>query len=215
MKPKILLSGNERLQNYVDAIEKCGAEAVAEYLPEISTEYDGLILCGGADIDPKRYAQEIDGSVNIDYKRDEVEFKLIDAFVKAEKPIMGICRGHQLINIYFGGTLNQDIFCANKHKRTETNDRAHSVKATKNSICYRLYGEDFWVNSAHHQAIDKLADTLVATAYSEENIIEATQHISLPIFSVQWHPERMCFLNKRNDTVDGRLLFDYFIKTLR
>ena len=208
---RILLSGKSNIQYYIDAVNAVGGEAIAKYLPEISTDYDGLILCGGNDIDPKYYHQEIGGAVNIDTQRDPVDFALLDAFVKAGKPVLGICRGHQLINVYFGGTLHQDL----PEKALHTNGQdfyiAHGVTAKEGSIVHQLWGSSFAVNSAHHQAIDRLGQDLVATAYWQDQYIEAIEHQSLPIYGVQWHPERMCVTQRRDDTVNGLGFFEWFL----
>ena len=212
-KPKILLSGNKKLQNYVDAVNCVGGIADAKYLPEVDTSYDGLILCGGNDIDPKYYAEEIDGSVNIDGARDEAEFALLKAFVEAKKPILGICRGCQVINVFFGGTLYQNIDNANEHSSFSDFDLIHSVSAIKGSIAQELYGTDFTINSFHHQAVKKLGRGLKVIMMSDDNdVVEGFVHESLPILAVQWHPERMCFANRRDDTVDGAKVFEYFIQ---
>lgn len=215
---RILLSGNVNLQYYVDAVTAAGAEAIAKYLPDISTNYDGLILCGGNDIDPKYYHQGLNGSVNIDTQRDTVEFALLKAFVDAGKPILGICRGYQLINVFFGGTLHQDI--PEKHLHINHQDLAaaqciadivHGITAKENSILHKLYGPTFVVNSSHHQAIDRLGDGLIATAYWNDTYIEAFEHSSRQIYGVQWHPERMCVTPKREGTMDGSKFFDWFL----
>ena len=211
MKPRILLSGKSKLSNYSDAVNYAGGIATAKYLPEIDTSYDGLILCGGNDSDPKYYGEEINGSVNIDYKRDEVEFALADAFIKAGKAVMGICRGHQLLNIYFGGSLYQDLKNAKEHSSFADYDLIHTVTAKKESIAEQLYGNTFTVNSFHHQAIKKLGENLTPTIFSGD-IIEGFEHKTLKVFGVQWHPERMCCSNKRDDTVDGAEIFKYFIQ---
>ena len=209
---RILLSGNTNLQYYVDAVSGVGAQADAKYLPDIDTSYDGLILCGGNDIDPIRYNEQIDGAKNIDRDRDAVEFALLKAYIDAGKPVFGICRGFQLINIFFGGSLYQDLPEASLHTNGEDFYLAHSVTAKENSILARNYGESFSVNSSHHQAVKVLGDGLCATAFWKEKYIEAYEHKSLPIFGVQWHPERMCFGQKRDDTVDGSKLFEEFIE---
>lgn len=211
-KVKLLLSGKPRIEYYVDAAERLGAEVVAEYLPAIDTQYDGLILCGGCDVDPKYYNEEINGSINIDINRDENEFALLKAYIDAGKPVFGICRGFQLINIYFGGTLYQDIKEANLHRRINEVDSVHSITANEDSIIGRLYGRNVSINSAHHQALKDLGKGLKATAYWQDKYIEAIEHTELPIFGVQWHPERTCFSMARNDTCDGSKLFEYFIK---
>lgn len=211
-KVKLLLSGKPRIEYYVDAVKNLEAEVVAEYLPSIDTQYDGLILCGGCDVDPKYYNEEINGSTDIDIDRDENEFALLKAYIDAGKPVFGICRGFQLINIYFGGTLYQDIKEANLHRRINEVDSVHSITADEDSIVGRLYGRNVSVNSAHHQALKDLGEGLKATAYWQDKYIEAIEHTKLPIFGVQWHPERTCFSMARNDTCDGSKLFEYFIK---
>ena len=212
-KPKILLSGNQKLQNYAEAVNETGGIATAMYLPQIDVSYDGLILCGGNDIDPKYYGEKIDGSVNIDYERDKVEFAVLKEYVRLGKPILGICRGCQLINVFFGGSLHQDIKNANEHSPCDGFDLIHRVKAVDGSIANNIYGADFTVNSYHHQAVNKLGRGLKVTMMSADNtVIEGFEHTELPILGVQWHPERMCFSNRRADTVDGGAIFEYFVQ---
>ena len=210
-KIKILLSGNVRLQYYVDAVEAAGAVAVAKYLPEIDTDYDGLILCGGNDINPKYYNEEINGSVNIDHERDAVEFELLKAYIDAGKPVLGICRGFQLINAFFGGSLYQHIPESQLHVRGALGDAVHAVSAIPCSVISSLYGAEFAVNSAHHQAVKTLGEELCATAYWNGKYIEAFEHKELAIFGVQWHPERTCGDCARADTVDGAKIFRHFV----
>lgn len=210
-KLKILLACADPYKNYVEALEGLGAEPTPEYLPEVDTSYDGLILCGGSDIDPKYYGEPMDGSVNIDLERDKAEFALLKAYVEAGKPVFGICRGLQLINIFFGGTLHQDIPEADLHKKINGVDSVHNVTAKADSILGKVYGETFAVNSAHHQAIKDLGAGLRATARWNDRYIEGIEHKDHPIFAVQWHPERMCFNNKREDTVNGAEILQYFL----
>lgn len=212
-RPRILLSGNKKLPNYVDAVNGAGGIAVAKYLPDIDTDYDGLILCGGGDIDPGYYHEEVDGSVNIDHARDRTEFALMKAFVDAGKPVLGICRGLQLINVFFGGTLYQDLENARAHSSFSDYDLIHHVHAEAGSIVRGLYGADFVVNSYHHQAVKDLGKGLRATMKATgSSVIEGIEHETLPVLAVQWHPERMCFSNRREDTVDGSGIFRHFIK---
>jgi len=211
-KIRILLSGKNNTGNYVDAVIGVGGSATAEYLPAVDTGFDGLILCGGADIDPKYYNEELGGSVNIDLDRDEAEFALLDAYVKAGKPVLGICRGHQLINAYFGGSLYQHIPEAALHTSRADFICTHNVTAEEDSVLGRLYGTSFPVNSSHHQNVKVLGQGLRATAYWNGRYVEAFEHTSLPVLGVQWHPERMCFRYKNPDTVDGSEIFRYFLR---
>ena len=211
-KVRVLLSGNSYLQNYVEAFSVAGAMVTAKYLPEIDMNYDGLVLCGGSDIHPKYYYEDNLAAVGIDEKRDEIEFELLNAYVKAGKPVLGICRGHQLLNVYFGGSLYQDIPGADLHRRHQNVDAAHLISATPESILATLYGESFSVNSNHHQAIKEIGKGLVATAWWNNQYIEAIEHTHLPVLGVQFHPERMCCGRKRDDTVDGLKLFEAFLQ---
>ncbi len=216
MGTRILLSTDNKPESYglyVDAIKALGAEPTRMYCPSVSTEYDGLIVCGGVDVHPARYGEEVNGAVNMDEARDAAEIALIEAFLKAGKPILGVCRGHQLLNVYFGGTLLQHLPNVLEHSTALAGkDIVHNVVSVKGSITERLYGECFSVNSWHHQAILKLGDGLCITQRAEtDDVIEGFAHNSLPVFGVQWHPERMCCSQKRDDTVDGSVIFEYFI----
>lgn len=210
-KMKILLSRGSSAENYLNALEGVGAEGVAKYLPEVDTNYDGLILCGGGDIDPKYYGEEINGSKGIDAERDSAEFALLKAFVEKGLPVLGICRGCQLINVYFGGSLYQHLQKADQHVSVNGADSVHKITATEGSVLNDLYGEAFAVNSSHHQAVKALGEGLRATAFWNGEYVEAHEHETLPIFSVQFHPERMCFAKSRTDTVNGADIFKHFI----
>ena len=216
MGVKILLSTDNNPESYalyVDAIRACGAEPTRMYCPAASTEYDGLIVCGGVDVHPARYGEAVDGAVNMDEARDATEIALVEAFLKAGKPIFGICRGHQLLNVIFGGTLVQHLPNALEHSTVLAgHDIVHEVTAEKGSIAEKLYGESFTVNSWHHQAVQDLADGFFVTLRADDGVIEGYEHEKLPVFGVQWHPERMCCTRKRDDTVDGSAIFEYFIR---
>lgn len=106
--------------------------------------------------------------------------------------------------------MHQHMSEADLHVSKDGVDSAHEVTAIADSVLCDLYGERFCVNSAHHQAINMLGRGLRPTAYWN-NYVEAFEHESLPIFGVQWHPERMCFARKREDTVCGANLFEYFL----
>lgn len=211
--PKILLSGKNSREPYIDAVEKAGGLPDFQYCPQYRAEYDGLILCGGADIEPSRYGQPVDGSVAMDAERDEAEWKLIDAFLQAGKPIFGICRGCQVLNVYFGGSLHQDIETKARH-RLDPNlpYLLHSVVAD-DPLLESCYGKAFTVNSCHHQAVDRLGNGLRLTATCpDDGVVEAFTHESLPVFAVQWHPEKLTGSYLQPNATDGILLFSHFIR---
>ncbi|MBR0384939.1 MAG: gamma-glutamyl-gamma-aminobutyrate hydrolase family protein [Erysipelotrichaceae bacterium] len=213
MKLRIAIPLFERLKNYEDALQQLGAIPCPADKLESIEDYDGLLLPGGGDVDPARYGQQISGSYpdGIDKALDELQFSFLEAFVKAGKPVLGICRGQQLINVYFGGTLIQHLPNADERHScpVDGQDYVHDVDAVCDSYLSEIYGRHFSVNSNHHQAIDRLADGFKVQLVDGE-VIEAIQHETLPIIAVQFHPERMCFNRKREDTVDGQ----YIIATL-
>jgi len=211
-KPRILLSGSNTPDPYVAAVENAGGIADYRYCPVYSGEYDGLLLTGGVDIEPGRYGQSVNGSVAMDAARDEAEWKLIDAFLQAGKPIFGICRGSQLLNVYFGGTLHQDIETKARHRLDpKLPYLVHSV-VTDDPLLEKMYGREFTVNSNHHQAVDKLGKGLRVTAVCpEDGVVEAFAHERLQVLAVQWHPEKLTGSFLRPDAMDGSPLFDWFV----
>ncbi|WP_419914119.1 gamma-glutamyl-gamma-aminobutyrate hydrolase family protein [Candidatus Poriferisodalis sp.] len=122
--------------------------------------------------------------------RDAFEIALLDAAVNSGLPVLGICRGPQLINIAAGGTLHQHL---PEHAATDGPPDAtpHTVITVEGSQLHRMYGPEVAVNSLHHQAVDQLGDGYIATAHSPDGIIEGIEHAELPILAVQWHPELM------------------------
>lgn len=194
--------------NYIEAVRRVGGTPFAAYLPEISTRFDALILAGGGDITPALFGQKSCGSEQIDFLRDRRELALTNAFAAAGKPILGICRGHQVVNVWAGGGLIQDLGAQNAVHRGITADKVHPVLSC-GGMLEALYGNRFSVNSAHHQAVGPVGAGLRVTARSADGIIEAMEHESLPIFTVQFHPERM----NTPDTADGGALLRLFCHT--
>ena len=199
---------------YVAAVTATGMEPIVSLdIPDDVTlaQYDGLILPGGADVDPARYGQPINGSKGINPELDEKQFAILDAFARAGKPILGICKGHQVINVHFGGSLIQHIAQADRHQWV-TEDKVHRSTATADSWLAQYYGTEFATNSAHHQAVDQVAPGFQVIMTSDDGVVEAIAHPERPILSLQWHPERMCYEYTRQDTVDGRYVFQHFKK---
>ena len=217
MEPNILIStGGGDAANYIAAVAAAGGQADARYLPGPDLTYDGLLLAGGDDMDPALFGQENTASKGIDPARDRAELTLLDAFLGAGKPVLAVCRGHQVVNVWLGGDLIQDLdpTLAPFHGGGEE-DRVHPVRAAEGSLLCRLYGPVFPVNSTHHQALGRLGKGLAATAWSEGGVIEAVEHDSLPLISVQFHPERMTGARARPDTVDGGAIFRAFLEMVR
>ena len=210
-KVKIAIPGREKdMANYVSAIEKLGGQPVLiwdEYDPK---DFDGLLLPGGKDISTDRYGQENIASNTPDLELDEIQFTAADRFIQAGIPVFGICRGHQLLNIYFGGTLIQDLENAAEHKKINKQDNINQTVILADSFLSSIYGSELSVNSAHHQAINRLAEGLRIVQWAD-HVAEAIEHEHLPVYGVQWHPERMCFDFARPETGDGSKLLAWFL----
>ena len=159
---------------------------------------DGILFIGGEDIDPKYYGEPVAGSEKIVPERDSLEMQLFDAFYRARKPVLGICRGMQLMNVFFKGSLIQDISSEKKgyleHVQSSEGGfaPAHGVSVTKGTLLASLVGESVRVNTLHHQAARKVGEGLIVAAESEDGIIEAVEMPEYPfMLGVQWHPERL------------------------
>ena len=208
---KVALAGTENLTNYIDALKENDIEVIATLDVDEAIKCDGLLLPGGGDIDPVYYGEEMNGSDEPDRELDKAQRDILDAFVKAKKPILGICRGMQLINIYFGGSLHQDLVTRDIHTRKNDNDSIHSVKSVEEGNLFeKFYGKTFNINSAHHQGAKKLGKGLKEVLRSEDGVCEAVIHEELPIIATQFHPERMSYKQRRDDTVVGEEIFKYF-----
>ena len=209
---KILIAGYPELtHNYEAAISALGACPVTTLHVPDSSVYDGLILPGGGDIDPKLFGQLNCGSRTIDPALDRIQLAILRCFVKNKKPVLGICKGMQLINICFGGDIIQNRPTCRVHQY-ETTDKVHETYTYVGSLLHQLYGKHFCVNSAHHQGVDAKGCGICYSQFSMDGVVEGLCHSYLPIHGVQWHPERMCFAHKRKDTVDGSLLLSAFLK---
>lgn len=159
----------------------------------------GLVLSGGEDIDPSRYGEDpVPELETVSQLRDAMEFATVDAALERELPIFGICRGMQLLNVYFGGTLYQDLTTQRDNQlghaqRAPWGHHQHKVRCAEGSRLHEILGEcmPLEINSFHHQAVKDLAPNLRCTAEAEDGLIEgieATDHDW--VVGVQWHPER-------------------------
>lgn len=148
-------------------------------LDNLIKDCDGFVISGGDDLDPSLYGEENKSSITTLKEIDLLDRKIVNYCVENKKPLLGICRGMQAINVFLGGTLFQDI---KNHK-----DRFHVVKGLD-----PLFEDEFMVNTYHHQAIKELAKGLkIIAIHEEDDIIEAIKHEFLPIIAIQWHPEQM------------------------
>lgn len=213
MEPILLLTGGHAATtsglptyslncNYAELIKLAGAIpllAVDDGTGDLAKRYaqiaDGLVLTGGKDIAPSIYNEEqLFDCIVTDKLRDALELALIEEFVKLKKPIIGFCRGLQIINAYFGGSLYQDI--PEQLQEEHGDGICHTVQLETGSILHQIYGGELTVNSYHHQGIKELAPQFKATAYAdcenkEYRLVEAFEFEALQIYGVQWHPERM------------------------
>ncbi len=224
MKPLILLTAGlevvrgmdqrQLFQNYADAVCRAGGQPVLALGldEELADRADGLFLTGGVDIEPERYGCERKAWCGqADPVRDLEELRLFDWFARRGKPILGVCRGLQLINTALGGTLWQD-------QKEERGVDGHIVGAIPpvslspaSALC-RLFGEEILVNSYHHQSVRELGGGLKATAMSGK-IVEGIEHQSLPVWAVQWHPERMTGEGRATkEGPDMNPLFTWFVR---
>lgn len=200
------------LKNYAAALSACGAQAVFAADAQQAENCDALLLAGGGDMHPSYYGQPMLCCNGMDLHRDQEEFFLVKHFMQTNRPILGICRGIQVLNVVLGGTLSQDIPSSGAHKyREDTGDQVHPVSAPSGSFLHDLYGGEFSVNSAHHQAVLAPAADLAVCTVSNDGVIEGLQWPQRKLYGVQFHPERMAFAHRREDTVDGSKIFGFFL----
>ncbi len=200
--------------NYVNALLYVGKRPRVTLCPEEVSWCDGLVLPGGGDIAPSFWGEENNGSRNLDPMLDSAQAVMLQRAIEAGIPVLGICKGHQLINVYFGGTVIQHIGSADRHTGKEGKDSIHLIQNCPGSVLEQIYGKTMMVNSWHHQGVGMVPDCLKVSAYwrdGEEYVIEALEHAYLPILSVQWHPERMSFGRRRRDTADAADLWEAFL----
>jgi len=174
---------------------------------EIFNLCDGFLLTGGYDLNPLTYNEANDENLseNINDDLDKLDKEIIEYALKHKKPLLGICRGHQSLNVFLGGTLYQDLKEKNDdHKSIKNN---HIIKFVENNK-FNLK-KDFNINSYHHQAVKDVAPDLIEVAYHPDGTNEMLVHKTLPMFSVQWHPE----IN--SDSEESKIIFDIFEKYVK
>lgn len=177
-------------------------------------DFDALILSGGSDIEPSRYGEPLDHLVEYDVARDNFEFAMLDMALSKKKPVLGICRGMQLMNIHCGGTLFTDLkkvfdqlylpqsFWAKAFYRKTIHAKGQSFLNTQKE------DEILRVNSIHHQSIKDLGEGLSVVARDDHDIVQAIENKKDKIYGVQWHPEYMPFSHNQ------RQIFKKFVQNL-
>ncbi len=220
-KVKIGLSFyGSKIQNYINWLKSFPLDIEIFELhhsnnsPDDISTCTGLVLTGGQDINPEIYNQSNEKGLsrNIDDSRDTFERNLLDAALKYNLPVLGICRGLQLVNAHLGGSLFQHI--ENHRNEISENDIEHGIEVVENSLLHQIVNlRSGIINSSHHQAVDRIAEDLKVSATSFDGIIEALEwkepENKSPLLLVQWHPERM---KDKNDNPFSKEILNWFIK---
>ncbi|HBD01001.1 MAG TPA: peptidase C26 [Lachnoclostridium sp.] len=212
---------------YMRALKAAGAipvvmplDASEEDLKQLSQDLDGFLFTGGPDVHPFLFGEETQAHCgNVSPARDQMEISLLPMVMELQKPILGICRGIQVLNIALGGNIWQDIpsqvtrdFPLAHSQPFSYDMPCHTVALTEGSLLARISeSSSIKVNSMHHQAVKDLAPGLIASAYSTDYLIEALEMPDYPFFiGVQWHPEYLWEKNK-----EAFRLFQTFVKACK
>ena len=206
------------LPDYLDGIRAAGGipvvlpiEMSEKDVDQIVETCDGFLFTGGQDVAPELYGEEVAPSVVSSVERDKLETLLLSKAMQADKAILGICRGLQLINVFLGGTLWQDLPLQHPSEIVHRQGKPYGVPTHKvklNGDLQSLLGKDIIeVNTLHHQAIKDLGNDLTAMAIAPDGIIEAVKMPSKRfVWAIQWHPEYMF----RTD-LDSLAIFSRFV----
>lgn len=184
---------------YVKAVQKAGAlplmlpigtkEDAKAYIDSI----DKLILAGGQNVSPKFYHRTQTATGALLESRDVFELALIDEALKQNKPIFAVCRGLQIMNVFFGGTLEQDLQKVTEIKHMQDpiprDEPSHDLLTAQGSLVNQIYGDRTQVNSFHYQGVQKLASGLTETAWCPDGVVEAFENQEQRILALQWHPD--------------------------
>jgi len=188
---------------YVNAMALRGATAIMltldnENYEEIFALCDGFLVTGGGDIDPQYYGEDNTASKRIQPRLDTLDKKVIEYAYQNNVPLLGICRGHQDLNVFLGGSLYQHI-----DNHTDI-DSGHEVITFKNR--FFDFDENILTNSYHHQALKDIAPGFSVAAKHKDGTVEMIIHDTKPMFSVQWHPEG------HPEWKESKMIFDKFFE---
>lgn len=198
--------------DYVQMIIKCGGipvvipvQANKKDILEIIKRVDGIILTGGYDIDPLLYNENPMPELGLVMREvDEFYLKAIECADELHKPILGICKGIQALNVAYGGSLYQDLKsqksdCLKHRQDTFKYKGTHYVNIEKDNILYDLFKDRLLVNSYHHQSVKEIADGFRVIAKADDGVIEAIEKCEgTYMLGVQWHPEMMIYKDNKN-----------------
>lgn len=221
--PRIGISANRKdgqtclAETYIQSVIQVGGAPVVipattdlRVLTAVVQDLDGILMSGGGDINPLFVGEEpLPALQDVDTLRDRYDLLLIRLASNRQIPLMGICRGHQMLNAAFGGTLYQDIY-----SQADTDVIKHSQKMAREEASHTVHLEDgcvIAVNSFHHQAVKDVAPEFVQTAVAPDGINEGMRHPEKSVFSVQWHPEAMAI----HGDEEAQALFNHFIEEAR
>ena len=216
--------GQRRLQAYIDSVGDADAQAeplwldldeseMAERAQKVAVQMDGLLISGGADLPPSMYGEAMLENADVELikpQRPQYEMELMNAFVARKKPILGICYGCQLLNVWRGGSLLQDIPTLWTDAIAHSSERGnilHTIRVLDATKLHRIVGEEeFEIVSSHHQAIARLGEGASSSAFAPDRLAEAVEFNDENwIIGVQWHPERT------RDSAPTRRLFEAFV----
>lgn len=174
--------------------------------------YHGFVIGGGNDIDPAIYGGDVSSSRSVDPMRDEFELRVLDLAFERQLPVLGICRGSQLMNVHAGGSLHGDL----RSIRRLTSNKAtllprKRVFVERESILSAMLSEHrIRVNSLHHQSVDTVGDGFVVSARDRDRVVQGIESTQVPLrVGVQWHPEYM------PQRIEQRRVFEYFVDHCR
>ncbi|MHB8379690.1 MAG: gamma-glutamyl-gamma-aminobutyrate hydrolase family protein [Acidimicrobiales bacterium] len=161
---------------------------------EMVAHLDGLVLTGGADVDPDNYRQAHDANLGVlEPDRDAWEIALLAAARARDLPVLAICRGLQLVNVVFGGTLRQhvelDEGVGHPQWDIDGHEATHRVNVVEGSTISRLFPDEIGVNSLHHQVVDTVGKGLIVSAKASDGVVEGLETSDGRVLAVQWHPE--------------------------
>ena len=209
--PRLLTEGTVEKQfvncNYINALQKYDCNCIMlttknPALEEVLSLCDGLLVTGGADLDPMYYGEKNEGkSEEVSKDLDDLDKQVIEYAVKNKIPLLGICRGHQSINVFLGGSLHQHI---DGHSNIVD---GHEVETLPNRML--KFDSKIIANSYHHQAVNKLAPDMIEIARHIDGTNEAIIHKDLPIIGIQWHPE------KSPEKKESKIIFDKFFELIK